>query len=240
MNAILLAAGFGTRLRPLTDTVPKCLVPIDGEPLLDIWLRRLADAGIAKFLVNTHYLGATVSGHLQGSHYRDRIRVVYEETLLGTAGTLLANLDFLDGADGFLIHTDNWCVGDLDAFVVAHRNRPADCLMTMMCFRTPTPSTSGIVELDSRGVVVGFHEKVAAPPGNLANSAVYLLSAELQQLLRTRFPDALDFSTEVMPHLVGKICAWETSDPFLDIGTPQTYAQACALAAQRRAAGLRD
>ena len=56
MRAILLAAGLGTRLRPITDKIPKCLVPINGKPLIDYWLEQLTKAGIEKFLINTHYL----------------------------------------------------------------------------------------------------------------------------------------------------------------------------------------
>jgi mannose-1-phosphate guanylyltransferase len=75
-----------------------------------------------------------------------------------------------------LIHADNYCLADFTAFQQAHYNRPPECLMT---FRTDNPSSCGILELDERGVVIGFHEKVASPPGNLANGAVYILSAEL-------------------------------------------------------------
>ena len=64
MRAVLLAAGLGTRLRPLTDTIPKCLVPIKGKPLLDIWCETLLAAGVEKVLVNTHYKHQVVEEHL--------------------------------------------------------------------------------------------------------------------------------------------------------------------------------
>ena len=67
MRALLLAAGLGTRLRPLTDTMPKCLVPIKGRPLLSIWLERLTQAGIGPFLINTHYLANQVEVLLEAS-----------------------------------------------------------------------------------------------------------------------------------------------------------------------------
>ncbi|MCG2586661.1 nucleotidyltransferase family protein [Massilia sp. TS11] len=226
MKALLLAAGFGTRLRPLTDRLPKCLVPIKGEPLLGIWLRRLRAAGVGPFLVNTHYLHEQVEAYLEG---QPDTTLVYEETLLGTAGTLLANQAFFAGEDGMLIHADNYCLADMAAFVAAHRSRPAHCLMTMMLFRTETPQSCGIVELDQQGVVIGFHEKVANPPGNLANGAVYILSAELLAWLAREHPEVSDFSTEVLHRLVGRIYTWETRATFLDIGTPATYALANSL-----------
>jgi mannose-1-phosphate guanylyltransferase len=138
-------------------------------------------------------------------------------------------LDFFGDSDGLLIHADNYCLADFSAFLQAHSNRPPECVLTMMTFRTETPSSCGIVELDARGVVVGFHEKVAHPPGNLANGAVYILSAELLQLLGTDLRGVTDFSTEVLNCLVGKIYSYETSETFLDIGTLENYAKANSL-----------
>jgi len=226
MRAILLAAGCGTRLRPITNTIPKCLVPIKGKPLLEIWLERLTQAGIGPFLINTHYLSEQVQSFIELGPYNTQAALVYEHELQGTAGTLIQNLVFFQCEDGLLIHADNYCLADFSAFLQAHYQRPDECLMTMMTFRTETPSTCGIVELDERGVVVGFHEKVDNPPGNLANGAIYILTAELLDHLVTDLRTAKDFSTEVLHHLVGRIYTYETSGVFLDIGTPESYEQA--------------
>lgn len=226
MKALLLAAGFGTRLRPLTDDIPKCLVPINGRPLLGIWLAQLTAAGCGPFLVNTHYRAEQVGAFIGRSPYRPQVTVVHEPTLLGTAATLLRNLDFFGGEDGLLIHADNYCPADFAQFMAAHHGRPAGCLMTMMTFRTDDPSACGIVALDASGVVVDFAEKPASPKGNLANGAVYILSAKLLDDLRGSAPDVSDFSKQVLPRLVGKIHAYETFAPLIDIGTPQAYARA--------------
>jgi mannose-1-phosphate guanylyltransferase len=226
MRALLLAGGLGTRLRPLTDTVPKCLVPIKGRPLLELWLESLSEAGINQFLINTHYLANQVNNFIEASHYRDRVTLVHEEVLRGTAGTLIANLDFFDKCDGLLIHADNYCLADLKAFFQAHQNRPSKCLMTMMTFRTDKPSECGIVELDGSGVVVGFHEKTSCPPGNLANGAVYIISPELIKLLGESLNAAKDFSTEVLPLFVERIYTYETESLFMDIGTLKNYEMA--------------
>jgi len=226
MRAILLAAGCGTRLRPITNTIPKCLVQIKGQPLLEIWLDRLTLAGMGPFLVNTHYLAEQVDAFIESSRYKDQVTLEYEPELHGTAGTLIANLDFFKGQDGMLIHADNYCLADFSAFVQAHEQRPAECVMTMMTFQTDTPSTCGIVELDGRGVVIGFHEKVAKPPGNLANGAIYILSSELLERLEYDLHSVKDFSTEVLNRFVGQIYTYETKGVFLDIGTPKSYEQA--------------
>lgn len=226
MRAILLAGGLGTRLHPLTNTISKCLVPIKGKPLLEIWLEHLTEVDMGPFLINTHYLAEQVEAYIESSPYQEQVTLVHEQELQGTAGTLIANLDFFQGEDGWLIHADNYCLADFPAFVQAHLRRPPECVMTMMTFRTDAPSSCGIVELDERGVVVGFHEKVAAPPGNLANGAVYILSAELLARMGKDLRSVNDFSTEVMPRLLGKIYTYETSGVFMDIGTPESYERA--------------
>lgn len=226
MRALLLAAGFGTRLRPLTDAIPKCLVPVRGTPLLEIWLSRLTDSGFGPFLINTHYLSQVVNAFVNNSRWSQQIQLVNESILLGTAGTLIRNLDFFQGQDGLLIHADNYCMADLAAFKVAHLNRPQGCEISMLTFRTNQPSSCGIVELDSKGVVLGFHEKVVNPPGNLANGAVYILSAASLAEIKEKFIEVDDFSIGILPHFVGRIYSYETKSTFIDIGTPVNYALA--------------
>jgi len=226
MRALLLAAGLGTRLRPLTETLPKCLVPIKGKALLDIWLERLQQANIGPFLINTHHLSGLVESFIETSPYRDNVKLVHEVELKGTAGTLLWNLDYFHGEDAMLIHADNYCLADISAFVRAHCNRPADCVMTMMTFRASHPELCGIVERDNRGVVTAFHEKIVNPPGDIANGGVYILSNELLLQLRADFQHATDFSTQVVPPFVGRIYSYHTSEIFMDIGTPESYAAA--------------
>lgn len=228
MRAILLAAGYGTRLKPLTNKIPKCLVPIKGKPLLEIWLERLTKTGINHFLINTHHLAPKVENFVRSSIYQDKVTLSHEPKLLGTAGTLIANLNFFQGEDGLLIHADNYCLADFRSFIQCHYHRPPQCLMTMMTFRTQNPQSCGIVELNEQGIVVKFHEKVLSPPGNLANGAVYILSAELLGKLKKDFRDIKDFSTEVLYRFLGKTYTYETSELFLDVGTPIAYEMANA------------
>lgn len=226
MRTILLAAGFGARLRPLTDTIPKCLVPIKGKPLLEIWLEKLQSAGFGPFLVNTHYLSEKVSEFISSGPFKESVTVINEKTLLGTAGTLIANIDFFNGEDGMLLHADNYCLADLSEFRKAHNNRPPGCLMTMMTFRTDNPSACGIVEVDRNGVVMAFHKKIASPPGNIANGAIYILSGEMLTFLKTNMDHVSDFSKEVLNKFVGRIFTYHSEDFFLDIGTPEAYEKA--------------
>ena len=92
-KTILLAAGYGKRLKPITNELPKCLVPINGRPLLDIWLNKLTKEGFGPFLINTHYKNELVNDFIKKSEFKNQIEIVYEERLLGTAGTLIKNID---------------------------------------------------------------------------------------------------------------------------------------------------
>lgn len=219
MRALLLAAGLGTRLRPLTDTVPKCLVDIDGRPLLDHWLELLGRAGITEILVNLHHLPEAVTAFLSTVRHPVRVGVVDEPVLLGTGGTVLANRGFLRDEAALVAHADNLSLFDVDAFRQRFESRAEAIEITMMTFRTDRPQSCGIVELDAQGTVRGFHEKVAAPPGNLANAAVYILSPAVTAFLERLNKPVIDLSTEVLPHFVGRINTFENEVYHRDIGT---------------------
>lgn len=219
MRAILLAAGLGTRLRPLTDTVPKCLVPVGKEVLLDMWLRRLSEAGIDRVLVNLHHLADVVRRHVASSPWSDFVEFVDEPVLLGTAGTLVANKSFFQGEDGLLVHADNYCTASLGAFIHAHQDRPAGCSMTMMTFETSHPHECGIVTTNASGVMVAFDEKPANPVGTRANAAIYVVSPGLYEPLN----GVCDFSTDVVARLVGSVFTWTADGELVDIGTIDRY-----------------
>jgi mannose-1-phosphate guanylyltransferase len=223
MRAILLAAGLGTRLQPLTLDIPKCLVPIKGTPLLELWLEKLFKAGVESILINTHYLAGQVQQVISCSKFKNKIQTVYEPTLLGTAGTLLANLDFYKDQDGLLLHADNYFDGDLHPFIAAHENRPKSTLMTMMTFHTDHPKSCGIVEVDEDNIVRAFHEKKENPPGNLANGALYIISKELIQILKNENRTVIDFSTGIIPSLIDRVFSFTTYDRYIDIGTIANY-----------------
>jgi mannose-1-phosphate guanylyltransferase len=222
LRAILLAAGLGTRLRPLTLTVPKCLVPVRGKPLLDYWLEHLFAGGIERVLVNTHWLADAVRDHVKRSPFHDRIDLVHEAILLGTGGTVLANREWYGEKPVLVAHADNLTNFDLAHFIAAHRDRPANCVFSMLAFRTDAPQVCGILELSSDGVVIGFHEKVEDPPGNLANAAVYILEPEAITFMRSLEQSVIDLSTEVIPHLLGKINAVSASGYHRDIGSEES------------------
>ena len=223
---MLLAAGLGNRLRPLTDQWPKCLMPIGDRPLLEYWLETLCQAGIRKVLVNLHYLPVVVQEFLSRPRFKGWVNSVIETKLLGTAGTLRANANFFRQSKVLLVHADNWCQTNFRSFLEFHiKQRPDNTMMTMMTFSTETPETCGIVETNELGVVSAFHEKVKNPPGSQANAAVYILEPGVLDWIE-RHPEVTDFSTQVLPNFLGQIATRHNAQVHRDIGTLETLQQA--------------
>ena len=218
VKALLLAAGLGTRLSPLTDNWPKCLMPIGNRPLLEYWLGTLYSSGVSEVLVNLHHHSEKVQEFINRPRFKDWVRSVSEKTLLGTAGTLKANSEYFQDYTTLLIHADNWCQCDFADFLNYHKtHRPERCPITMMTFESPTPETCGIVETDAEGVVLAFYEKSKYPPGNQANGAVYLLEPEVLKWIEKN-AEVSDFSNEVLPHFIGRIATWQNHGVHRDIG----------------------
>lgn len=225
-KALLLAAGLGTRLRPLTDVLPKCLAPICGRPLLGLWLEMLDRAGYETIVVNLHHHADLVRRYVEGTPHASKVQFVHESQLLGTGGTMLANRKLLDGGPVLVAHADNLSVFDPRDFLSHHVRRPAGCDMTLMTFTTDDPQSCGIVELDGLGVVTGFHEKVSNPPGNNANAAIYLFEPSIFDKLAAIGGPFVDLSTQVLPSMVGRAFSYPNMRYHSDIGTPQALALA--------------
>jgi len=222
LRALLLAGGLGTRLRPITNSVPKCLVEINDRPLLDYWIELLSKGGIVEILINLHHLPEAVRSYVERCRHPVRITTVYEKSLLGTGGTLLKNRDFFRSEPSMLVHADNLSSFDVRAFIRRYEKREKGIEITMMTFDAVEPEECGIVELDERGVVRAFHEKVKNPPGNLANGAVYVVSPSVMDFLAGLGKETIDFSTEVLPRFVGYINTFHNGIYHRDIGTVES------------------
>ncbi len=224
MKAVLLAAGLGTRLRPLTDSTAKCLVEVGGRTLLDVWLDALAAVGVDEVLVNTHHLHGQVENHLaRRAGEPPLVRTVYEPQLLGSAGTLAANRHLLDQDEMFLaVNADNLTDFDLHELVDAHR--AGGLLATLSVFHAPEPTRCGIVEV-REGLVTGFEEKPARPRSDLANAGMYAFSPGVLDLIEA--PPPRDIGYDLLPRLVGRSTAVTIGDAyFADIGTHEALHRA--------------
>jgi mannose-1-phosphate guanylyltransferase len=238
MKAFLLAAGEGRRLRPLTDTVPKCLVPIGGTPLLAIWLTALERGGVTDVLVNLHYAHERVREFLDDWRSSLRVHTAYEPALLGSGGTVLTNRGFVHDEDSFLIaYADNLTTLDLGRMTAFHDSTTT--ALTLGVSPTDRPSQKGTVVLDDRGRVVLFEEKAPQPRSNLANAGVYLARQRMFDYFPTGMPASgvLDFGFDVLPRMAPDLTAYRVEELLIDIGTLEDYARAQELwAADRRRA----
>ncbi len=225
MKAILLAAGLGTRLRPLTDRVPKCMLPIEGRPLLDLWLDSLAGAGVDEVLINLHHLAQTVRDHVDARRGLPAISTVYESELLGSAGTLSANRTWVRDEDVVLVcNADNLTDFELRSLVEFHRR--SEVVATLTLFEAEFPSACGIVDVDEEGRVVGYTEKPKDPHSNLANAGMYAFDPRLFNEIEPPFPKDIGF--DLLPRLVGRAATMLITGFFRDIGTPEAYERAQA------------
>jgi len=223
VKAFLLAAGVGSRLRPITDTVPKCLVPIGGKALLDIWLDAFATSGIDEVLINLHHLPDVVRAHVESRSKPPRVRTFFEPELLGSAGTLLANRDWVANEEMFLTcYADNLTDFDLSALMRAHRERKPVAILT--AFHSKNPSAGGVMETDSAGLLTGFTEKPARPVSDLVNAGMYAFTPAVLDEIGTSLPS--DIGYDLIPRLVGRARVIPVDTYFTDIGTIEAYERA--------------
>jgi mannose-1-phosphate guanylyltransferase len=225
MKAFLLAAGPGSRLRPMTDAVPKCLVPIRGVPMLSIWLQLCKRFGIEDVLINLHAHAAAVCEFLSRDSHGPRVRVVVEQQLLGSAGTLRANRDWVMSDDFFWVfYADVLNRADLEDMLRVHRKRkPA---ATLGVYEVPDPRRCGIVTANDQGVIQQFVEKPEHPAGNLAFSGLMIGTPEVLDVIPPTIPADIGF--HVLPQLTGRMIAYSIHDYLLDIGTLENYEKAQA------------
>lgn len=222
MKAFLLAAGIGSRLRPITDTVPKCMLDIDGRPLLDIWLDAFDRAGIDEVLVNLHHLPDVVRRHLNTRAGPPAVRTFFEPELIGSAGTLAANRAWVAGEDMFLAcYADNLTDFDLRSLVQAHREyRP---IATLTVFHSERPSAGGVVELDAAGTMTSFAEKPSHPVSDLVNAGMYTFHPSVLDEIG---PPPSDIGYDLLPRLVGRARAVPVQGYLRDVGTIDAYERA--------------
>jgi mannose-1-phosphate guanylyltransferase len=220
MKAFLLAGGLGTRLRPLTDSTPKCLLPVQGMPLLQIWFDIFRQYGIEEVLINLHSHGDVVRRFID--EHKDSLRVrLFEETiLLGSAGTILANREWVNKESCFWVfYADVLTTTNLNQMLAFHVSRGQ--IATIGVYEVPDPSRCGIVQVDERGVVIDFVEKPKAPIGNLAFSGLMLARPTLLNFIPDICP--VDLGFHVLPHIVGQMAAYQIPNFLIDIGTSETY-----------------
>jgi mannose-1-phosphate guanylyltransferase len=201
MKAMLLAAGFGTRLRPLTDHIPKCLVPVAGKPVLQHNLEWLRSQGIVEVVVNLHLHPELITqrfgdGQALGMH----IDYSYELELMGTAGALGVASHFFRDERFLLVYADNLIRCDLGR--ILHLHVSSQALMTMALFWREDVTASGVAQLSGNGRVLAFREKPRSDEvsSHWVNAGLFLCEPEILRFIPPDRPS--DFGYELLPALL--------------------------------------
>ncbi|MCL4507636.1 MAG: sugar phosphate nucleotidyltransferase [Chloroflexi bacterium] len=234
-RAIVLAAGEGTRLRPLTLTRPKPMLPINGEPLLHYTLKWLQRHGINEVAINLHHCPEVIVDYFgDGSRLDMRIMYSYEDKILGTAGAVRKLDRFADGRPLVIVYGDVLTDLDLSALIADHNKHVAmdpSAGVTMSLYRAPNPTEVGLVGMDQSGRVTRFVEKPL--PGevftDLASAGVMIIEPDIVNRIP---PDTFyDFGLHLLPLLLGQgisMYGWVVPEGayVMDIGSPEKYTQA--------------
>jgi mannose-1-phosphate guanylyltransferase len=219
LRALILAGGYGTRLGDLTKTIPKALIKVGGIPIIDRSINKLTEIGITEITVNTHYLNEMVTDHLFKNFPNLDLRVVFETDLLGTAGTLKANIDWLATDDFIVMHGDNFFTDNLSRLVDGELS--PGIFLRACTFITDSPHNSGVFTISEDHRVKSFDEKKLNVSSRIANAAIYRFSALIHSYISNLDVSQKDISINIIPEILDKIELVGLRGEFIDIGTKQ-------------------
>lgn len=238
MKAMVLAAGLGTRLRPLTDECPKCMMSLAGKPLIDWQLRWLKSNGITSCMINLHYLPDKVRNYVgDGSRYGMDVHYSYEPVLLGTAGTVKKLADFFCDEPFYVVYSDNfslWELRNLKQFYdTMSLNIEAEVAAVIAAHWRENVTSSGMVEIAEDNRATNYVEKPKEEnvTSNYVNAGFYYLNPKILDYI----PDDQfsDFSYHVFPSMIKKgerLYAVKMDMPIIGIDTLDAYNRADKLA----------
>ena len=224
MKGLILSAGEGSRLRPLTLTRPKPMLPVAGRPLLEHIVMLLRHHGVTQQAINLHYKPEAILSHFgNGQSWGVQIIYSYEEQLLGSAGAAKKLAWFFDQT--FVVfYGDLYTELNLRSLMDFHRRHGAPA--TVALYQVPNPTACGIVELDKGQRIRRFVEKPEPDQvfSNLANAGVYILEPAVLSLVPPGIP--FDFGHNLFPALLDldlPVMGFPIQEPLIDIGTPEKY-----------------
>jgi mannose-1-phosphate guanylyltransferase len=236
-RAVVLVGGEGTRLRPLTETIPKPLVPLVDRPFLAHVLDHLAAHGVREVLLSSSYLEASFGPFVASRRGRlPEVRWVTEETPLGTGGAVAHAARDLD--EWFYVLNGD-ILTDLDLTALAARHREAGAVATIALARVEDARPFGLVTLDPEGRVLEFREKPPEPVPGLVNAGTYVLEPEAVRDVVPGRPVSIE--REVFPGLIARgaaVAGFVSSAYWMDLGTPEKYLRATFDALEGRIRGL--
>jgi mannose-1-phosphate guanylyltransferase len=225
VQALVLAGGEGTRLRPLTLTVPKPVMPLAGRPFLTFMFDWLRGHGVDDVILSCGFLSAAVEDVLGEEYEGARLHYVHESQPLGTAGPV--RLAFDEGLlEERLLILNGDVLTDMDLTAELEQHERTGAKATLALIEVDDVSSYGVVPTKDDGQVEAFLEKSEGPaPTNRINAGAYVLEREVAE--RIPAGRSVSFEREVFPTLVGEgLYGWPASGYWIDIGTPERYLEA--------------
>ncbi len=222
MQAVILAGGFGTRLRPLTKTMPKPLVPIANVSAMERVLRLLAAHGVTDAVVTLYYLPKRIMDSFGEEACGIRLHYVCEETPVGTAGSVKLATPFLTDEDFWILSGDVVCETDLSALMQYHKEKKA--LATIALTHQKEPGEYGVVVCDADGKIARFLEKPSRLQAcsDTVNAGIYCVNRRALDFIPN--DKEYDFGQDLFPRLLGKgLYGYVDNHPWCDIGEAQSY-----------------
>lgn len=220
MQALILAGGLGTRLRPLTDKIPKPLLPVNNQPFLFHLVKFLKNQGIREFILATGYKEEMIENYF-GSGKKLGLKIIYsrETTPLDTGGAIKQAEDLIKDKNILILNGDSFFELNINKMLEFHQkiNQP----ITMAVAEIKDPSRSGQIKINSNNIIAEFKEKGQEKEKSYINAGVYIFQKDVLK----DFPKSkkISLEKEIFPQFLGKISAFKTQGYFIDIGIKQDY-----------------
>lgn len=232
MQGMILAAGFGTRLRPLTDSKPKALVPVNGKPMLEHVIEKFISQNITEIFVNAHYFADQIKDFINNSNFKARIMVVAENEIMGTGGGIFNMLKYITEDDFIVYNTDVICDVDLEELMCFHKENKASATMVMQ-----SRETFNQVVIDSESNFCGLNlvkkgiKKIAKQPSGeselLAFCGIHAVSKNKIEKYRRQLTEYSIIDVYLNAASEGDLVkAYRPEIKWFDLGTPEKLKEA--------------
>lgn len=221
MKAIILAAGRGTRLKPLTDSTPKCLVEVNGKPLLDRAISELSKTEVEEIIIVVGYLGSQISSRYSDFCMGKKITYIHQESLNGTGGAVLSCKDYI--ADDFMVIFGDGYFEQGD--IISMYQSVASPVIGVI--KEPSPQHYGVIEVNKNYEVIGIEEKPEFPRSNWIVAGIYILNIEILKILEKTAPSVrgeIEIPSAISTYLCDNKIWARPLNGMYDIGTIERLA----------------
>ncbi len=224
MIALILVGGKGERLRPITNNMPKPMVPVNGRPFLQYHIEELKKAGIKDIVLCTGYLSHKIKEYFgDGSKFSVKISYSVEKTPLGTAGAIKNTEKYIN--DTFIVlNGDSYLKLDYNKLINFHKSKKAK--LTIALLKIKDPRRYGLVSIDESAKIISFDEKTNNTKGKLINGGIYIVEPDILKTIPGLVKVSLE--KEIFPKLIKQknVYGFVVNNYFIDIGTKESYMKA--------------